>query len=435
MRSSAGVLRVFLRYAHREGLLARDLSGAVGWPQVYRLATLPRSISWEDVNKVLAGVDRRTPGGRRDYAILLLLVVYGLRGREIAALTLDDIDWKRERLAIPERKAGHSTAFPLTATVGEALVAYLKDGRPETEDRHVFFRANAPLRPIGPAAVSGRARHYLLKAGIEVPRPGSHTLRHTTVQRLVDADFDLKTIGDFIGHRSSCVDRGLCQGGRRGPARGGPGRRRGGAGMTGDLAPAVAHYLAHKRALGRKFHGEEKSLDLLVAFCEAQGLERVDQLDPVFLDAFFSSRPRPRPRSFNNLVGIVGCFLRWAVDQELVAASPLRTEPAPPELGPDPVPVRSFPGASAPDGCCCFAGQLESPKLAVPPITSSSLSVMGSDYERVRRADFESATSTPVVSFSSFEGASSARAVWSPMVLASASYWAEQARALWQISR
>jgi len=203
VRDSAGVLRVFLRYAHREGVLARDFSDAVGWPQVYRLATLPRSISWEDVNKVLAGVDRRTPAGRRDYAILLLLVVYGLRGREVAAMTLDDIDWKRGRLAIPERKAGHSTAFPLTATVGEALIAYLKDGRPQTADRHVFFRAFAPLRPIGAAAVSGRARHYLLKAGIDVPRPGSHTLRHTTVRRLVDADFDLKTIGDFIGHRST----------------------------------------------------------------------------------------------------------------------------------------------------------------------------------------------------------------------------------------
>jgi site-specific recombinase XerD len=203
VREGAGVLRVFLRFAHRQGLLARDLSDAVGWPQVYRLASLPRSISWEDVNKVLAGVDRRTSAGRRDYAILLLLVVYGLRAREIAALTLEDIDWKRERLAIPERKAGHSTAFPLTATVGEALVAYMKDGRPRTDDRHLFFRAVAPIRPIGAAAVSGRARHYLLKAGLDVPRPGSHTLRHTTVQRLVDADFDLKTIGDFAGHRSA----------------------------------------------------------------------------------------------------------------------------------------------------------------------------------------------------------------------------------------
>ena len=78
---SAGVLRVFLRYAHREGVLSADLSGAVGWPQVYRLSNIPRSISWDDVNRVLASVDRRTEAGRRNYAILLLLVTYGLRGR------------------------------------------------------------------------------------------------------------------------------------------------------------------------------------------------------------------------------------------------------------------------------------------------------------------------------------------------------------------
>jgi site-specific recombinase XerD len=203
VRDGAGVLRVFLRYAHREGVLKGDLSAAVGWPQVYRLSSIPRSISWEDVNRVLAGVERRTGSGRRDYAILLLLVTYGLRGREIAALTLDDIDWKRERLAVPERKAGHSTAFPLSAVVGEAILDYLRQGRPETADCHVFFRAVAPRRPLGCAAVSAIARKYLLKAGIDVPRPGSHTLRHSAVQRLVDAEFDLKTIGDFVGHRSA----------------------------------------------------------------------------------------------------------------------------------------------------------------------------------------------------------------------------------------
>lgn len=203
VRDTAGVLRVFLRYAHREGALAADLSDVVEWPQLYRLSNIPRSISWEEVNRTLAGVDRRTEAGRRDYAILLLLVTYGLRGREVAALTLDDIDWKRERLAIPERKAGHSTAFPLSVVVGEALVDYLRHGRPASPDRHVFFRAVAPRRPIGPAAVSSLARHYLLKAGVEVPRPGSHTLRHSAVQRLVDADFDLKTIGDFVGHRTA----------------------------------------------------------------------------------------------------------------------------------------------------------------------------------------------------------------------------------------
>jgi integrase/recombinase XerD len=196
-------LRPFLRYAHREGAIARDLSGAVEGPQIYRLADIPRSITWEEVGRVLAGVDRRTPCGKRDWAILMLLVTYGLRSREVAALTLDHVDWRRERLAVPERKAGHSTAFPLSTAVGEALVDYLRHGRPETDERRVFFRAVAPVMPMSAAAVSSRARHYLVEAGIDVPRPGSHTLRHTCVQRLVDADFAWKTIGDFVGHRSA----------------------------------------------------------------------------------------------------------------------------------------------------------------------------------------------------------------------------------------
>jgi site-specific recombinase XerD len=202
VRGGCGVLRVFLRYAHRQGLLAADLSKAVEWPTAYRLADIPRSISWAQVDLVLGAVDRRTPCGKRDYAILLLLVTYGLRAREVAALTLDDVDWRRDRLAVPARKAGHSTAFPLSAVVGEALVDYLRHGRPPSSDRHVFFRAVAPQRPISRVAVSACARHYLLQAGIQVPRPGSHTLRHTCVQRLVDDGFGFKTIGDFIGHRS-----------------------------------------------------------------------------------------------------------------------------------------------------------------------------------------------------------------------------------------
>ena len=203
VRDTCGALKVFLRYAHRQGHLRADLSVVVEGPQVYRLSGIPRSISWAQVGDVLDAVDRRTPAGKRDYSMLLLLVTYGLRAREVAALTLDDIDWRRERLAVPERKAGHSTAFPLAVSVGAALADYLRHGRPQTAERRIFFRAAAPLRPVGAAAVSAVARHYLLKAGIDVPRPGSHTLRHTAVQRLVDAQFPLKAIGDYIGHRSA----------------------------------------------------------------------------------------------------------------------------------------------------------------------------------------------------------------------------------------
>lgn len=201
-RDACGAVRVFLRYLHREGMTAGDLSRSIEASQAYRLSTIPRSISWEQVGTVLGTVDRRTPTGKRDYAILLLLVTYGLRAREVAALALDDIDWRGERLRIPGRKAGHSTAFPLSSVVGAAVLDYLKHGRPETNDRHLFQRALAPLSPLTHAAVSSRASYYLRKAGIDVHRPGSHTLRHTCVQRMVDGDFSFKTIGDYIGHRS-----------------------------------------------------------------------------------------------------------------------------------------------------------------------------------------------------------------------------------------
>jgi integrase len=151
---------------------------------------------------MLEAVDRRSACGKRDYAILLLLVTYGLRGREVAGLTLDDLDWPQDRLRVPERKAGHSTAYPLSPVVGEGIVDYLKHGRPPTKDRALFIRALAPYQPCGAACISNRASYYLAKAGIAVPRPGSHTLRHSCVQRLVDAKFSLKTIGDYVGHAS-----------------------------------------------------------------------------------------------------------------------------------------------------------------------------------------------------------------------------------------
>ena len=197
-----GVVRVFLRYCHRERIFSENLSAAVEMPQSYRLADIPRAITWEQVRSMLQAVDRRTVRGRRDYAILLLLVTYGLRAHEVVKLTLDDFDWQQERFQVPARKAGHWSAYPLANVVAEAIIDYLQHGRPQTTDRHLFFRVLAPHRPITNAAVSSSVADYLRKAGIHVHRPGAHTLRHTCVQRLIDAEFPLKTIGDYVGHRS-----------------------------------------------------------------------------------------------------------------------------------------------------------------------------------------------------------------------------------------
>lgn len=200
LNALCGQVRIFLSYLHREGLIASDLSRRLDRPRIYRLSTIPRAISWEDVRRLLAAVDQRSPVGKRDYAILLLLVTYGLRAREISALTLDALDWSHERLAVPERKAGHSMAYPLSPIVGEAIVDYLQHGRASSAERQVFLRACAPHTPLSWQAISQLTGRRLRKAGISVARPGSHTLRHTCVQRLVEAQFSLKAIGDYVGH-------------------------------------------------------------------------------------------------------------------------------------------------------------------------------------------------------------------------------------------
>jgi site-specific recombinase XerD len=202
-RNLCGTLHVFLRYCHRERFIDRDLGVAVQAPQAYRLADLPRAITWDQIRQMLNCVDRRSAVGRRDYAMLLLLVTYGLRAHEVAGLMLDDIDWQHERLNVPQRKAGHWSAYPLASVVGEAIIDYLKKGRQQSADRHVFLRAMAPCRPITNAAVCSAVVRYLHRAGVQVHRAGAHTLRHSCVQRLVDAEFSLKTIGDYVGHRST----------------------------------------------------------------------------------------------------------------------------------------------------------------------------------------------------------------------------------------
>lgn len=114
MKGMCSAVRVLVRYAYRERLIERDLSGAIEVPRTYRSSSVPRSITWDEVRLMLESVDRRGAVGKRDYAILVLLVTYGLRAREVAALTLDDIDWERERLLVPERKAGHCGAHRKT---------------------------------------------------------------------------------------------------------------------------------------------------------------------------------------------------------------------------------------------------------------------------------------------------------------------------------
>lgn len=204
---TCAALRAFLRHLHRSGLLARDLSSVIEGPRTYTLSGVVRAISAADVHRTLSGLDRRSLADKRDYAMLLLLAVYGLRAREVAALTLDDVDWHRSVLSVRARKAGHEAVYPLVPEVGEALLDYLQHARPACADRRLFRRMMAPQGPVSPRVVVDRAGHALRQAGVVVARPGSHTFRHSCAQRLVDADFSLKVIGDYLGHRRAASTR------------------------------------------------------------------------------------------------------------------------------------------------------------------------------------------------------------------------------------
>ena len=144
VQSQAVTLRAFFRYAEQQGWCRYGLASAIKAPRVYRYETLPFSPTWEDVQRLLAGTNGDSPVDIRDRAILLLLSVYGLRSSEVWQLQLEDIDWEHELLYISRVKQGPRQQFPLTHTVGEAILRYLRDIRPRAACRNVFLTIRAP---------------------------------------------------------------------------------------------------------------------------------------------------------------------------------------------------------------------------------------------------------------------------------------------------
>jgi site-specific recombinase XerD len=199
-------LRSFLRYLHAADFIPQDLSQAVSGPVLYQFDDIPRAFSEKQVETLLrtARLDH-SAAGRRDYAILMLLAIYGLRAGEVVRLRLEDIDWREERFRVRQSKSGRESFLPLVASVGEAMLKYLQKDRPQTEAREVFLCLRAPYRPF----FNGSSLHTVIcrrlgQAGIQMKgRHGSHAFRFACAGRLMHAKVPLKAIGDLLGHRSA----------------------------------------------------------------------------------------------------------------------------------------------------------------------------------------------------------------------------------------
>jgi site-specific recombinase XerD len=192
-------LRAFLRFAHATGRTAVPLAGAVPAVASWRLSALPRGLSQAEIRRLLAGCDRETAAGLRDYAVLSLLARLGLRGAEAAGLRLDDIDWRAGEIAVTG-KGSRTERLPLPAPAGEALAAWLTDGRPRCGSRAVFVTVRRPYRQLTPEAVRAVMGRACDRAGLE--RRGSHRFRHALATEMLRAGASLPEIGQVLRHRS-----------------------------------------------------------------------------------------------------------------------------------------------------------------------------------------------------------------------------------------
>lgn len=197
-----GIIRRFLKYLYENGAASEDFSErVVSVPGTRQPAHLPSTLTSSQIESVLACVDRESPMGKRDYAVLLLAARLGLRVSDIRSLRPRDIDWEKHELRITQGKTGEPLVLPLPADVGWAIIDYMKNARPVSDAPEIFLRAVAPYVSLhNPDNILIR---YMRMAKIpyeRLPHHGLHTLRHSLATHMLEEDIPITTIQGVLGH-------------------------------------------------------------------------------------------------------------------------------------------------------------------------------------------------------------------------------------------
>jgi site-specific recombinase XerD len=198
----AQALRAFFRYAETRGWCATGFAKGIQGPKVYKYEGLPEGPSWEEVRRLLRSVKGSGPAALRARAILSLLAIYGLRSGEVSRLMLSDFDWREEVFEVNHSKRGGPQRYPLQREVGDAILQYLKRGRPQCTCRHLFVTLNPPYRPLGAYGLWALTSRRLGAVGIQCRKKGPHVLRHACATRWLQQGASFKEIGDLLGHCS-----------------------------------------------------------------------------------------------------------------------------------------------------------------------------------------------------------------------------------------
>ena len=197
----ASTLRAYLRYRATCGDAVQPLLAVIASPAHWSMASLPRALKPEEVDRLLSSFNSALPSPHRGYAVVRLALDLGLRGIEISRLQLADIDWRQGTITLKRTKSRRQDLLPLPTSTGRALEAYLRHERPKTSDEAVFVRRLAPHdEPIGVDAIRRIVRDAFRRAGI--PHGRGHALRHTVACRIVNQGGSIKEVADVLRHRS-----------------------------------------------------------------------------------------------------------------------------------------------------------------------------------------------------------------------------------------
>jgi integrase/recombinase XerD len=200
VKETTSVMRMFLRYLIAQGKCRAGMDDAVPTVAMWRLSALPRYLPATDVDRVIAACGRDTAVGLRDRAAVLLLARLGLRAGDIVKMNLDDIDWTHASVRV-SGKSRREVKLPLTQEVGEAILEYLRKGRPPVQDTRIFIRMAAPWRPLGVSSVSALVARGIARAGVETPFRGAHVLRHSAATEILRQGATLQQVGAVLRHR------------------------------------------------------------------------------------------------------------------------------------------------------------------------------------------------------------------------------------------
>lgn len=198
-------LRGFFKYAYRQNLVDLDLSALVPKDNYKKQPKLPSLYTPQEISKMIASVDRGNATGKRNYAIILLAARLGLRASDIANLKFENLHWEKSTIILHQFKTGKQLELPILPEVGNAIIDYLRYGRPKSDEQFIFLIALSPYRPINKGAITGIVHSYFVKSGVNIThrKHGPHALRHSLAGVLLEKGTILPVISEVLGHQDT----------------------------------------------------------------------------------------------------------------------------------------------------------------------------------------------------------------------------------------